>query len=109
MSQTQSIGSKIPASETLSTFIDKLHFRTFNHVRDKVKVKYPNVSDEELKAIVNARLKDSFVKKKKVKRYYIRIFSTRPNCWFHDLMDNGLHSKTAVAGKDNSPRYRHHR
>ena len=85
-------------SAEIGAFIDKLHFRTFNHVRDKVKAKYPNVSDEELKAIVNARLKDSFVKKKKVKRYYIRIFSTRPNCWFHDLMDNG---------KDNSPRYWH--
>ena len=60
-------------SAEIGAFIDKLHFRTFNHVRDKVKAKYPNVSDEELKAIVNARLKDSFVKKKKVKRVISRV------------------------------------
>ena len=70
-------------------YIDKLHFRTYNHVVNKVMEKFPEVSKKQLKQIVDSRLKDHFVKLRKIEPYYIKIFSTTPNCWFHDLMDNG--------------------
>ena len=82
----------------INDYIDKLHFRTYDHVATKVKERYPNVDVKHLKKIVNERLKDNFVKTRKITPYYIKIFSTRPNCWFHDLMDNG---------KDSDPRYWH--
>ena len=82
----------------INNYIDKIHFRTFNHLQEKVKAKFPKVNDELLKKIIKKRLKDKFVKVKKIKPYFIKIFSTQPNCWFHDLLDNG---------KDQDPRYWH--
>lgn len=84
--------------QEINDFIDKLHFRTFNHVQKKVKEKFPNLKDDKLKEIVDKRLKDKFIKIRKITPYYVKIFSTRPNCWFHDLMDNG---------RGNEPRYWH--
>lgn len=82
----------------INDYIDKIHFRTFNHVQEKVKSKFPNLNNKKLKKIVDGRLKDKFIKVKNISPYYIRIFSTKPNCWFHDLLDNG---------KNNEPRYWH--
>ena len=84
--------------QEINDFIDKLHFRTLNHVQKKVKEKFPNLKDDKLKEIVDKRLKDKFIKICKITPYYVKIFSTRPNCWFHDLMDNG---------RWNEPRYWH--
>lgn len=43
--------------------------------------------------------KDLKIKLNKKPKYYMRkIYSSAPNCWFHDLLDNG---------KDNEPRYWH--
>ena len=84
--------------QEINDFIDKLHFRTLNHVQKKVKEKFPNLKDDKLKEIVDKRLKDKFIKIRKITPYYVKIFSTRPNCWFHDLMDNG---------RGNEPRYWH--
>ena len=84
--------------QEINDFIDKLHFRTLNHVQKKVKEKFPNLKDDKLKEIVDKRLKDKFIKICKITPYYVKIFSTRPNCWFHDLMDNG---------RGNEPRYWH--
>ena len=43
--------------------------------------------------------KDVKIKLSKKPKYYMRkIYSSAPNCWFHDLLDNG---------KDNQPRYWH--
>ena len=85
-------------NKLINNYIDKLHFRTLNHVYDKVKKKFPNISKKELKKIVDNRLKDKFIKVREIKPYYFKIFSTQTNCWFHDLMDNG---------KGNEPRYWH--
>lgn len=46
----------------VNEYIDKLHFRTYNHVVEKVMEKYPNINKKELKKIVDDRLKDHFVK-----------------------------------------------
>ena len=82
----------------INNFIDKLYIRTFNHVYDKVKEEFPEITKKELKKNLDDRLKDKFIKIRKISPYYFKIFSTQPNCWFHDLMNNG---------KGNSPRYWH--
>ena len=84
--------------KNVNEYIDKLHFRTYNHAVNKVMEKFPEVNKKQLKKIVDSRLKDHFVKLRKIEPYYIKIFSTTPNCWFHDLMDNG---------KGNEPRFWH--
>lgn len=83
---------------TINNYIDKLHFKTYNHIYQKVKDAFPNIDDNQIKHIVEQRLKDNFVKRWKVNPYMVKIYSTMPNCWFHDLMDNG---------KGNDPRYWH--
>lgn len=84
----------------VNNYIDILHFRTYNHVVNKVMEKFPEVNKKQLKQIVDSRLKDHFVKLRKIEPYYIKIFSTTPNCWFHDLMDNSR-------GSDIYPRFWH--
>ena len=92
----------------VNEYIDKLHFRTYNHVVNKVMEKFPDVNKKQLKQIVDSRLKDHFVKLRKIEPYYIKIFSTTPNCWFHDLMDNGSRrARDEVVGKNNDPRFWH--
>ena len=78
--------------------IDKIHFRSYDHIVDSVLRNHPNMTKKEVKQIVDKRIHDHFVKLKKVKPYYINIFSSIPNTWFMDLMDNG---------KNNTPRYYH--
>jgi len=85
-------------AKDVNDFIDSLHFKTFNHVIDAVKEKFTNLSDSEVQRIVDKRLKDHYIRKREIKPYMIKIFSTRPNCWFHDLYDNR---------EGNSPRYWH--
>ena len=94
--------------QDVNNYIDKLHFRTYNRVVDKVLHIFTDISKDELKHIVNNRLKDHFVKLRKIEPYYIKIFSSTPNCWFHDLMDNS-HSRTSTElnGSTNNPRFWH--
>ena len=89
---------KTATEQQINNYIDKLHFRTYDHVKQKVLEHFPDVSKDRLKLIVKRRLKDKFIKRRKIAPYYVHIFSTQPNCWFHDLMDNG---------KGNEPRYWH--
>ena len=86
------------SEEAINDFIDSLHFRTPNHLLDKLKVQFPDTDEETFRRIIDGRLKDHFVKTRKISPYYIKIFSRTPGTWFHDLMDNG---------KDNDPRYWH--
>ena len=86
------------SDKEINDFIDKLHFKSKNHILDKLKNQFPDVDEQTFIRIIDGRLKDHFVKTSKISPYYIKIFSKTPNCWFHDLMDNG---------KDNEPRYWH--
>ena len=85
-------------TKTVNDYIDTLHFRTRHHVVGRVRKKFPNVDDDTINDVINRRLKDKAVKPHIIEPYYFKIFSTRPNCWFHDLLDNG---------KNNEPRYWH--
>lgn len=84
--------------DQINNEIDKLHFRTYDHISAAIMKKHPELTKRELKKIVDTRLKDHFVKLRKIKPYYIKIFSSIPGTWFMDFMDNGQH---------NSPRYWH--
>ena len=75
--------------KNINDYIDKLHYRTSNHVFNKVKHKFPNVDDKTINDVIDNRLKDRFVKQSIIEPYLFKIFSTRPGCWFHDLLDNG--------------------
>ena len=86
------------SDESIDKYIDKLHFRTPNHLLKKLQEHFPDVDDERFIKIIDSRWHDKFVKLRKITPYYIHIFSTSPRCYFHDLMDNG-------AGND--PRYWH--
>lgn len=73
----------------------------------KLKERFPDVDDDKLLSIIDSRWHDKFVKLRKIEPYYIKIFSTMPNCWFHDLMDNDSRNRQRSYGKDNEPRYWH--
>ena len=83
---------------SINKFIDEIHFRSSTHLMHKLQNKFPNVEKKHLQRIIDSRLKDHFGKTFRVEPYYVKIFSHSPNCWFHDLMDNG---------KDQEPRYWH--
>ena len=83
-------------NKTINDFIDKLHFKSYDHVIDKVVDAFPDVDIKDIKHIIDNRLKDHYMTRRKIAPYYVHIFSTMLNTWFHDLMDNG---------KNNKPRY----
>ena len=83
---------------TINRFIDKIHFRSYNHIIDKVVEAFPDVDLKDIKQIIDNRLKDHFMTRRKIAPYYVHIFSPVLNTWFHDLFDNG---------KGNEPRYWH--
>jgi len=85
-------------SKAVSEYIDTLHFRTYRHVIDAVTEKFPDLSDKEIKRIVENKLKDHYIKSKRIKPYMIKIFSSMEGTWFHDLYDNT---------KNHKPRYWH--
>ncbi len=85
-------------SKQINEFIDKIHFKSYDHIIDKVVDAFPNVELDDIKQIIDNRLKDHYMTRRKIAPYYVHIFSTTTDCWFHDLMDNG---------QNNEPRYYH--
>ncbi len=82
----------------ISKYIDELHFRSSTRLMNKLQSKFPDVDKKHLQQVIDSKLKDHFGKALRIEPYYVKIFSHSPNCWFHDLMDNG---------KDGEPRYWH--
>ena len=82
----------------INNIIDKSHFKTFDHVENSVRKQYPDVKNKTIKKVISNRLHDKFIKQRKIEPYYVKIFSSQTNTWFHDLLDNG---------KDVDPRYWH--
>jgi len=85
-------------AKAVSEFIDTLHFRTYDHVVDAVTEKFPDMSDKEIKRIVENKLKDHYIRTRQIRPYMIKIFSSMLGTWFHDLYDNT---------KGHEPRYWH--
>ena len=74
------------SEQAINQYIDQLHFRTPDHLMKKLRKQFPDTDKEKLLKIINERWHDKFVKLQKIEPYYIKIFSTKPNCWFHDLI-----------------------
>ena len=68
----------------INRIIDKTHFKTFERFKHHVQKIHPNVTDKQLREIYKRRIKDPFVKKKKIRNYQIRIFSITDHTWFYD-------------------------
>lgn len=75
--------------DTINKFIDKLHFRSYEKVIGRLKEEFPDVRESEFRDIMNHRLKDKYIKTRRVEPYYVKIYSSSPNCWFQDILDNG--------------------
>ena len=84
--------------KSINETIDKTHFKAYAHVKNHIRSKHPEVKKDVIKRVLDNRIKDRFVKLNNIKPYMIKIFSNRPNTWFHDLYDNT---------KGKSPRYWH--
>ena len=84
--------------DEINKFIDGLHFKTFDRVWVNVKNRFPEMTKKDLRKIIKERKKDLHLRLNQTKPYMLKIFSTKPNSWFHDLMDNG---------KEGVPRYFH--
>ena len=84
--------------DNINTTIDKTHFKTYSHIKRHIENKHPEVNKDVIKNVLDNRIKDRFIKLNNIKPYMIKIFSNRPNTWFHDLYDNL---------KGNIPRYWH--
>lgn len=82
----------------INKFIDKRHYKGFDYLYKHVKNNFPNINKKELQELIEKRLQDKFIKEWQINQYMVKIFSSRPDTWFHDLMDNG---------NNNNPRYWH--
>ena len=80
--------------KSYNDIIDKTHFKTFNHVKSHFK----DIDNKKLRKVIKNRIHDKYIKKDDIRPYFVKIFSSRPNTWFHDLYDNL---------KGNTPRYWH--
>ena len=92
----------------LTRFIHKLHYRTFDKIWPHVHEQFPQVTEDEVHAIIKTFVKDP--PKLKVKQYFNRIFSDHPHAWMIDLLDNkGLtpeyNNKAEVEAKDMTKEY----
>ena len=72
--------------EELTRFIHKLHYRTFDKIWPHVQEKFPQATEEQVRAVIKGFVKDP--PKLKVKQYFNRIFSDHPHAWMMDLLDN---------------------
>jgi hypothetical protein len=69
---------------------DEAKFKTFEHVRKLVHEQLGDVDDRVIRKVyAEMRVKDPYPNRKKMIRLYVTIYSNAPNCWFHDLMENG--------------------
>lgn len=82
----------------VNEIIDSLHFKTFDKVYKSVKGHIPEITPKQLRDILEQRKKDKHLRRKQTHPYEIKIFSSKLNTWFMDLLDNG---------KGNNPRYWH--
>ena len=78
----------IVTDQNISDYIDKLHIRTFGKLFPHVKEQFPNVSKEDVRRVVNKRLKDPFYYAKKNKPLQNKIFSDHPYSYLMDLLEN---------------------
>ena len=88
----------------ISNYLHTLPSKSYVNVADDLQKQFPNESPQKLKRIytrLNRNEGESIRKFRGTntsKKYYVKIYSSSPNCWFHDILEN-------PSGK--SPQYWH--
>ena len=72
----------------INEYIDTLHFNTFKKVIDKVKQRFPNVSNAYIRNIIKKRIHDKRLNRNRKKIYQVKVFSKFPDAWMTDIYDN---------------------
>ena len=83
-------------------FVDSSHFRSFEKAYEACKRKFPDVQKKDLRKWISEKWHDHTTPNK---LYMVKVFSTRPNCWQMDLMDNGQQGSSNPGTQCLSPRY----
>ena len=55
--------------------IQKLPFKSFEKIKEHIRKKYSKATDQEIREVLNRRVKDRFIKMKEQRKSMIRIFS----------------------------------
>jgi hypothetical protein len=81
----------------IHALLDTLNFKSLKHIKEHVKAQFPQVTETQLDHLIKIRQHDRRLQENKhLKKYMVKIFSSRPGAWFCDIYDN-------LAG--NNPRY----
>lgn len=56
-------------NKQINEFFDKLHFKSYDHIIDKVVDAFPNVELDYIKQIIDNRLKDKYMTRRKIAPY----------------------------------------
>ena len=72
----------------LERFIHKLHYRTFTKVWPHVHERFPNVTEDQVRGIIDSFVKDIPKKNLNQKEFYNTIVSDHPHAWIMDILDN---------------------
>lgn len=72
----------------INNYIDSLHFNSFKKLADKIKSRFPNTTNEEIRKIIKKRIHDKKISKNNMKIYQVKVFSKFPNAWITDIYDN---------------------
>jgi hypothetical protein len=71
------------------TFLDSLEWKSLKHVKQHVKAQFPGISEYQIDAVLKERQHDRRRNENiNLSKYYVKIFSSRPNSWFCDIYDN---------------------
>lgn len=72
----------------INNYIDTLHFNSFKKLASKIKARFPNTTDAEIRRIIKKRIHDKRISKNNKKLYQVKVFSKFPNAWITDIFDN---------------------
>lgn len=92
--------------ELLNDYIDKLHFRTFGRIWNKVHQQFPDVAKQHLRDVLERRLSDPRDIPKKQARFMNKVFSSHLNAWIMDILDNTKQRDDEEEERQREPRQR---
>lgn len=75
----------------ISNYLHTLPQKSYVNVADDLDKQFPNESRQNIKRIYNRlnRNEGESIRKYRgtnlSKKYYVKIYSSSPNCWFHDI------------------------
>lgn len=76
------------SNRNVNRLIDKTRFRTYKKVKKPVQERFQQLTDKQLKTIVDNRIHDKIITNRRKRIYQLKIFSRFPNAYFTDIYDN---------------------